>query len=183
MGARPDPRTGSRPSRTESSYYAAILLPALVFVLSELLNGRHVFLSGFIALLCTIAIVVSGTRGAWLSAVVVFMLFLLPRLTQTRRIAAVLVASMLLLATLQVPGVGTLVGQRADLALSSGGSGRTDIWSVGIRIFELSPVQGVGLANFPMAFTPDLVRKTPVEITNPATLINRGRQHRHRYAR
>ena len=156
------------------AYYAAILLPALVFVLSELLNGRHVFLSGSIAFLCTIAIVVSGTRGAWLSAVVVFMLFLLPRLTQTRRIAAILVAAMLLLATLQVPGVATLVGERADLALSSGGSGRTDIWSVGIRIFESSPVQGVGLSNFPIAFTPDLVRETPVEITNPATLLNRA---------
>ena len=156
------------------AYYAAILLPALIFVLSELLNGRHVVLSGSIALLCTIAIVVSGTRGAWLSAVVVFILFLLPRLTQTRRIAAILVAAMLVLATLQVPGVATLVGERADLALSSGGSGRTDIWSVGLRIFESSPVQGVGLSNFPVAFTPDLVRATPVEITNPATLVNRA---------
>jgi hypothetical protein len=47
--------------------FAAVLLPALVFGLYEVLNGPRRIAGVAIALLTTVGIVVSGTRGAWVS--------------------------------------------------------------------------------------------------------------------
>ena len=156
------------------AYYAAILLPALIFALYELVNGRRLFTSFGVMLVCTAAIVASGTRGAWLGAAVVFVLFLLPRLDPARRAAAAGIVLALLVITIQLPGLSTLVQERTDIALSSGGSGRTDIWSVGLSIYESAPITGVGLGNFPVAFTPERVRDVAVVITDPKTLTNRA---------
>jgi len=142
--------------------FAAILLPALVFSLFELLKGRLVLLSGAVALVCTAGVVLSGTRGAWLSLVVVAVLFILPRFRLRQQVVAVGVALMLIAVTLQLPGTAELVAERADVAISSGGAGRTDIWSVGMGIFGSAPVAGVGFANFPIAFTSEQVRAAAV---------------------
>jgi O-antigen ligase len=62
----------------------------------------------------------------------------------------------------QVPGVAELVAERSGSAVSSGGAGRTDIWKVAITIFDSSPVMGVGYANFPIAFTTQIIREAGV---------------------
>lgn len=141
----------------DPAQFAAILLPALVFSLHELVYARRLLVSGAVATVCTIAIVLSGTRGAWVGAAVVVVMFILPRLGPRRRVAALVVMVSLLLVAFQIPGVADLVTQRTILATATGGAGRTDIWSVGIRIFESAPVTGVGYANFPVAYTPGLV--------------------------
>ena len=141
----------------DEAQYAAVLLPALVFSISELLNRRHLVLAAAVALACTAGIVLSGTRGAWVSMMVVVVLFFLPRLSSRQRIAVVLVTAVLVVGAVQLPGAAALVTQRADVAISSGGSGRVDIWSVGMNIFESAPVAGVGFANFPVAFTMDRI--------------------------
>jgi O-antigen ligase len=66
------------------------------------------------------------------------------------------------LVTLQIPGVSNLLIQRAGTAVVTGGSGRTDIWSVGVTIFWSKPVLGVGYANFPVAYTSDAVQASDV---------------------
>jgi O-antigen ligase len=146
------------------AYFASIVLPALVFSFYELLRGRLVPLAAGVALVCTAGVVVSGTRGAWLGAIVVVALFVLPRLRPRQRIAAVAAVLAFLVVTLQIPGVAVLVAERADDSLSSGGAGRTDIWSVGLTIWQTSPVTGVGLANFPIAYTPTLVQQSNVSV-------------------
>lgn len=142
--------------------FAAVLLPALVFGLYELLNGDRRVLGGAVAIVTTIGVVVSGTRGAWVAVALVLMLFILPQLGLRRRIAAI--AIILVLGTLayQIPGVPELVAERTGNALSTGGAGRTDIWLVAATIYRSAPVLGVGLANFPVAFTQDAVRTTDV---------------------
>jgi O-antigen ligase len=134
--------------------FAAVLLPALVFSVFELLNGRLLLLSSSVAMTCAAGIVLSGTRGAWLS-LVVLVPFTFPRLKPRQRVAVVVVGLLLVVGALQLPGAADLVTQRTSIALSSGGSGRVDIWSVGIDIFGSAPVTGVGIANFPVAFTTD----------------------------
>ena len=154
------------------AYFAAILLPAIVFTLNELLHGRWLVTSAAIALAGTIGIAISGTRGAWLSLAVVVIVFLLPRLDPLRRAAAVVVVLALVLITLQIPGIAAIVNERTDTALSSGGAGRTDIWTVGLSIIESAPVTGVGLANFAIANTPELLRASSVQTTDPNSLAN-----------
>ena len=142
--------------------FASLLLPALIFSLNELLHGRRFAASSLISLLTLAGIVVSGTRSVWVAAAVVIFLLLLPRLGARRAIAALLVVGVLLVGVLQLPGVGTMVAERTDTAASSGGAGRTDIWAVGLEIFQQSPIIGVGYANFPVAFTASVIRSANV---------------------
>jgi len=142
--------------------FATLLLPALVFSLHELLEGRRVAAGGLVALLCTAGIALSGTRSVWLAVAVVLAFLLLPRLGARRAAAALVVVGILVGVTLQIPGVGALVTERTETAAATGGAGRTDIWTVGLEIVQSSPVLGVGFANFPVAFTPALVRAADV---------------------
>ncbi len=117
---------------------------------------------GAIALVTTIALIATGTRGAWVAVIVVVLLFMLPQLSPKRRIAMAGLALALGVVAYQVPGVAELIGERAGNALSTGGAGRTDIWSVAGTIYLSSPVLGVGHANFPVAYTPEMVWTTDV---------------------
>jgi O-antigen ligase len=146
----------------DPAQFAAVLLPALVFGLYELLNGDRPLVGGAIALMTTAGIVVSGTRGAWLSVVVVVLLFVLPRLSFRRRLIAMTAVVVIAIATVQIPGVSSLLTQRAGNAISSGGAGRTDIWAVGVTLFKSVPIAGVGYANFPVANTEDAIRAAAV---------------------
>ena len=114
-----------------------------------------------IALVTTTAVIVSGTRGAWI-AVVAALLILFTGLSPRRRILMAGVAIALAVAVSQVPGVVELIGERTGNALATGGAGRTDIWSVAATIYRSSPALGVGYANFPVAFTPEMVRASDV---------------------
>ena len=154
----------------DPAQFAVVLLPALVFGLFEILNGRRLWLSIPVTLFTLGGVVVSGTRGAWLAVAVVVFLFVLPQLTMAKRAAAITVMVTMVLVTLQLPGVGEMVTQRADTALSSGGAGRSDIWSVASNIYAEAPVLGVGYANFPVAYTADIVRESDVglySVNNP----------------
>ncbi len=153
------------------AYFAAILLPALVFSLFELINGRQVVISTVIAALCSAAIAASGTRGAWVAVIVVVAVFIMPRLAPAKRVGSILVIATAGLIALQVPGLAPFVLERAETAVTTGGAGRTDIWSVGLTIYQSAPVTGVGLANFPTAYTPERVRELDVGVYsahNPA---------------
>lgn len=150
----------------DPNYFAAFLLPAIVFTFYELLHGRRVALAAVVVVVCALGIILSGSRGAWLSATVVAVLYLLPRLRPARRVAALAVMAAALTLALQLPGVAAFVAARTDIALSSGGAGRTDIWSVGLLIYGSAPVTGVGLANFPVAFTPARMREADVTIAS-----------------
>lgn len=153
------------------AYFAAILLPALVFSLFELINGRQWIVSSAIAGLTAAAIAASGTRGAWVAVIVVVAVFILPRLAPARRLGAVLVIATAALLAMQIPGLAPFIVERAEIAVATGGAGRTDIWSVGLNIYQSAPVTGVGLANFPRAYTPERVRNSDVGVysaNNPA---------------
>ena len=142
-------------------HFAAALTPALLFGLNEVINGNRRILGAAIALVTTTAVIVSGTRGAWI-AVVAALLILLTGLSPRRRILMAGMAVALAVAVSQVPGVVELVGERTGSALATGGAGRTDIWSVAGTIYRSSPALGVGYANFPVAFTPEMVRASDV---------------------
>lgn len=153
------------------AYFAAYLLPALIFCIFELVENRRVIVSAAIALASAAAILVSGTRAAWLAVGVVVVALVLPRIRPGRRIAAIGIALGLTVVALQIPGLSKVVLERAAIAVSTGGAGRTDIWTVGLTIYETAPLSGVGIGNFPVAYTPELVRESNVGVysaNNPA---------------
>jgi O-antigen ligase len=133
-----------------------------VFGLYEALNGSRRLLGAAITILATAGVIVSGTRGAWVACTVVILFVVLPQLSARRRVVALVTMAAVALAVYQVPGVAELVADRTGNAVSSGGAGRTDIWTVGLAIFEKSPIVGVGYANFPVAFTTQMILDTGV---------------------
>jgi O-antigen ligase len=149
--------------------FATVLLPAFVFGLYEMLNGERRIAGAVVTVLTTAGVLVSGTRGAWVAVAVVVLIIVLPQLQPRRRIAAVLMALALGAALYQLPGIPDLVAERTVTAVSTGGAGRTDIWSVGASIYASSPVLGVGIANFPVAYTSEVVQAADV------TLVYTGR--------
>ena len=149
----------------DPAHFAALLLPAFIFCTFELVRGRRPYLSLSVVLISLAGILLSGTRGAWVSMVVALALFVFPALDLRRKIGAVILLVVVFGAVLQIPGVGNLVVDRVATAGASGGAGRTDIWSVGVVIFETSPVIGVGYANFPVAYTPKMVMEAGVGLS------------------
>lgn len=147
----------------DPAQFAAVLLPAFAFALLELTGGRLRLLGAAVAFATGSGILLSGTRGAWVSVIVVTILFVVPRMRPSQRLAALAGVVALAVIAMQIPAVRELVTFRTDTAISSGGAGRTDIWSVGLGIIESAPLIGVGYANFPVAYTPELVWSTPVQ--------------------
>ena len=160
-GASPDTRAAAIQDQNPAQF-AAVLLPAFVFGLYEMLEGKQRMAGAAIALVTTIAIVVSGTRGAWVAMAVVVALMVFPRLQLRRKVALLATLFVIGTLTLQVPGVSNLVFERAATAVTTGGAGRTDIWQVGVSIYGSAPVLGVGYANFPVAYTSAAVRASDV---------------------
>lgn len=78
------------------------------------------------------------------------------------RASIVVVALVVAGAALLAPGVADSVLARLSNAVSTGGTGRQDIWAVGVTIFAQHPVIGVGYAGFPAAFTLDVIRNPAV---------------------
>jgi O-antigen ligase len=146
----------------DPNHFAALLLPAVILGLYELVNGQRRILGAAVALVTTLAVVVSGSRGAWVAVAVAVVLFILPQLRVRGRIAAIVAALVLMVLAYQLPGVPDLLDERLGTALSTGGAGRTDIWSVAFTIYQSTPLLGVGWANFPVAYTSDAVRASDV---------------------
>lgn len=158
----------------DPAQFAGVLLPAVIFGLYEVLNGDRRILGGAIALVTAVGVIVSGTRGAWVAVAVAVAFFILPQLRPRRRIAAIVMTLAIIVLAYQLPGVPDLFAERTETALSSGGAGRTDIWSVGLTIYGSAPVAGVGYANFPVAYTADAVRATDLRALSSALLAGRA---------
>jgi O-antigen ligase len=166
LGSSPGARAAALQDQNPAQF-AGVLLPALIFGIYEVLGregapGRGRLLGGVVALLTTVGVVVSGTRGAWVSVVVVVLLFILPRLELRRLILAIATLLLIGIVTIQLPGVSDMLAQRVGTAVSTGGAGRSDIWTVALTIYKSAPVLGVGYANFSVAYTQDAVRASDV---------------------
>ncbi len=141
--------------------FAALVVPAVLFFYVELLEGRHRLVASAGIMVAAAAIVFSGTRSAWIAMAVAAAVITLPRIGR-RGMVPIAMVGLGVLALFTVDELGGFVLDRLGTALSSGGAGRIDIWSVGLNIFAAHPVAGVGYGNFPIAFTPEVIRATDV---------------------
>ena len=126
-GNRVNERVAALPGQ-DPAHFAALLLPAFLFCTFELLRGRRPYLSLLVTLLTLGGIVLSGTRGAWVSILAVLAVFVFPALELSRKIAAVVLLLLLVFgAVLQIPDASNLIMDRVATAGESGGAGRTDV--------------------------------------------------------
>jgi O-antigen ligase len=141
--------------------FSALLVPAFLFLLVELLEWRRPVPAVFGLMIVAAGIILSGTRSAWVATAVGAAIIVLPRIGRRALIPLVLLG-LAGVALFTIEDLQTLVVDRISTALSSGGTGRIDIWSVGLNIFSSNPLIGVGYGNFPVAFTPEVIRDTNV---------------------
>ncbi len=103
-------------------------------------------------------------------------------------IATVLVAgrwrtpAVLLLVSVSVLAVGYFTfyasaDQRERISVADGGTGRSDIWTVGWRMVEANPVQGVGIGNFSTSsihylLAPGAIRRDEFIVDDPKVAHN-----------
>jgi len=97
--------------------------------------------------LCMAALIATASRGgvvALSAALIASVIFAGPRYRAAAAVIATSIAVILI-------GFFAFVASQAQvdrITTADGGSGRTDIWKVGWRMFEANPVHGVGEGNF-----------------------------------
>jgi O-antigen ligase len=143
-------------SGQDPALFSSIVVPAAIHFLGEVestSNRRAVRVLAALGLIvCAGAIVLSGTRSAWIGVAVGVALWIAIRRNRTQLIALAAFAITLVFLILTVPAFANFVEDRTEYGAT--GSGRTDIWLVGLGILSRSPVVGVGFGNFGEAFTP-----------------------------
>jgi exopolysaccharide production protein ExoQ len=150
--------------------FAGLVVPALVFVIVQASTGDRRVLAGIATVLCGMAVLLSGTRSAWLAVAAALFLAVLPRLRPNQVVALVLLVGLVAVGAAQLPGVADALVGRIGSAVETGGAGRLDIWAVGFAIFTSNPVAGVGYAAFPVAFTADVIRAAAIPGLDTAVL-------------
>lgn len=159
----------------DTAQFAALLVPALVFLVVEVVRGDRRALAASGAALCGVAILLSGTRSAWLAIAVAVFVVILPRLRPRQLGSLLVLTGAIAIAALLLPGLGEAVVGRIGSAAPSGGAGRLDIWAVGLSIVAEHPIIGVGYGAFPAAFTADVIRATSGPGLDAAVLtVGRG---------
>jgi O-antigen ligase len=137
----------------ESNELAALLVAALVLATAFAAGWREspairVF-AGMTIVFCLAGVILSFSRGG-LVALGVALLATVVLGGRWRPYAALLLVAIVTCAAGYVLYVAT-PEERARVTTVEGGTGRSDIWEVGRRMFEANPVTGIGAGNFPVS--------------------------------
>jgi O-antigen ligase len=169
---------GTTFANQDPALFASLILPAAVFLMGEIQSRargpllRSAALIGLV--ICVAALAVSGTRSAWVGILVATAAWLLLQRERRQLIAVGALVLGVVILVVAVPGAeGFLLG-RAGSSVSSGGSGRIDIWMVGISILASAPLLGVGFGNFPTAFTPYVISQATASLAGGALYAGRA---------
>jgi O-antigen ligase len=139
---------GGDPNETAAALVAGLALAA---ALAIALRGKPLlrFACSVAVAICTFALFLTSSRGGLIALGAALIVAVILGGRQRGRMLAAAVGAVLVtvlyFATLAPDAVRERVTQ------SDGGTGRVDIWTVGWRMVESSPVQGVGSGNFTVA--------------------------------
>ncbi|GEM82831.1 hypothetical protein MHY01S_09970 [Meiothermus hypogaeus NBRC 106114] len=150
----PSSRSSFAGSADAADFAAIVLLGSLVAVGLWLTAKsswmRWYSLACFAA--CTLAVVLSGTRSAWVAIIVTLFLVILPRLGWQRMLSISLMLALCFVALYQLPAVNQFLATRVTSATEDGGAGRTAIWTVGWHIAQQNLLIGHGYGTFTSLF-------------------------------
>lgn len=162
----------------DPALFSSIVLPAAVVLMGAVQDPatRGLVRMGALGALvvCVVALALSGTRSAWAGFVVATVALFILRRDWRQVLAVAVLAVGMLIVVAAVPGVGDFLVGRVASSLASGGSGRTDIWAVGLSILASAPLLGVGLGNFGQAFTPYAIAHASASNASGALFYDRG---------
>ncbi len=151
------------------AHFAYYMLPAFLLSFQNIFDTARPrivrFLSSIAAIVFLIAILMSGTRGAWLAIIVVMAVVYIPRMQINQQIGFVLVFVIMSAAILQIPAVVKFVEFRTSTAIESGGAGRLDIWKISYQTFLSHPILGAGIRNTHEAMTFSNFESTPFDVS------------------
>jgi len=150
------------------AHFAYYMLPAFLFSFQNIFDTARTrlvrALSGVATIVFLIAILMSGTRGAWLAIVVVIAVVYIPRMQIKQQIGLILVFVVMAAAVIQIPAVVKFVEYRTSTAIESGGAGRLDIWKISYQTFLSHPILGAGIRNTHEAMTFSNFESTPFDV-------------------
>jgi O-antigen ligase len=126
---------------------STVLAASLAF--NRRLSSPGRFLALVAAVLSPMALVLTGSRGAFIGLVAALAVTPLAA-RRGRRLATLAVVGVLGLAAFAVLGAlaSTPSVKRVTSLGAEGGSGRVDLWRIGLRIVDDKPMTGVGAGNF-----------------------------------
>ncbi|MCX7783843.1 MAG: O-antigen ligase family protein [Meiothermus sp.] len=139
----------------DAADFAAIVLLGSLVAVGLWLSARSSWMRGYslaVFIVCTLAVVLSGTRSAWVAILVTLALVILPRLGWQRLLPLSLVVFLAMLALYQLPAVNQFLTLRVTSAAEDGGAGRTAIWTVGWHIAQQNLFLGHGFGTFTSIF-------------------------------
>ncbi len=148
-------------SGQDPAMFASIILPAVVFLMWEVQSrgtGLPIRLAALAALLvCVVGLALSGTRSGWIGIAAAVVAWLLLQRERRQLLPLAVVGAGAALLAVSIPGMGDFLFGRLESSLATGGSGRTDIWAVGLYMLASAPLVGVGFGNFSLSYTPYVV--------------------------
>jgi len=140
--------------------FAALVLVALVLALTLAAVARRAPALRAMALgsvvLCTLAVFQSLSRGALVALAAALIVGII--VADRWRWAVVAVTVVVALSGLVYFTTFASPAARERITYSDGGSGRTDIWTVGWRMVEAEPLHGIGAGNFQLSSVHYLLR-------------------------
>ena len=166
--------------------FAAFLVPALLIAGALAATAANVvrrmaFVG--VAMVCGVGILLTGSRGGIIAALAALAAWLVfGGRWRFKVLAAAAVIGVVAIAYLNAyadPATRDRVMQvtAQDELASDGGTGRTDIWRVGLRAFDDNPVRGAGVGNYTEATPryldqPGLVRRSDFFFETPKVAHN-----------
>lgn len=162
----------------DPALFASLVLPAIIILMGEVQTRSTkppLRILAIVALaVAVVALAISGTRSAWLGLIVATGAWLIMQRDRRQLAAVALLAIPVAILVVAVPDAQAFLLGRASTGVVTGGSGRTDIWAVGFSILASAPLIGVGLGNFPAAFTPYAIRQASASMAGGALYAGRA---------
>ncbi len=148
----------SQGHQIDANIFADSLLAPLALAVVSLLHARNVQI--VLAMIASIAllgeaIVISLSREAMLGCVAIAVVIVM--MSRKRIVALALLIPTLVVVPLVIPAIG----ERIATAASTGGAGRTSIWTVDLHAWAMHPVFGWGAGSAVEAYSRNLLRVGP----------------------
>lgn len=131
---------------------------ATAFAANRHFNARQRTLAGVAAALCLVGILISLSRGGLIGLAAALVIAIVVGGRWRGRVLA-LCGVLALLGAAYFTSVASLPAQERVLNITGGnGSGRLELWTVGLRMIEANPINGVGTGQFQLSSVHYLLR-------------------------